>query len=79
TLDPAGREPDDEGDPELPPRCDVRLGDTVLARDVLDPYRVAGFSSLFWAANKLPLASLLGLLVIGIAAPILSGVGLLEL
>lgn len=79
TLDPAGREPDPAGDPDLPPRCDVRLGDTVLARDVLDPYRVAGFSSLFWAANKLPLASLAGLLVIGIAAPLLATMGLLDI
>jgi hypothetical protein len=79
TLDPAGRPPDPAGDPDLPPRCDVRLGNTVLARDVLDPYRVAGFSSLFWAANKLPLASLAGLLVIGVAAPALATMGLLEL
>ena len=79
TLDPAGREPDEEGDPTLPPRCDVRIGDTVLARDVLDPYRVAGFSSLFWAANKLPMASLLALVAVGVAAPILSALDLLEL
>ncbi|MFW6331639.1 MAG: hypothetical protein ACOC3J_07950, partial [Gemmatimonadota bacterium] len=79
TLDAAGREPDDAGDPHLPPRCDVRLGDTVLARDVLDPYRVAGYSSLFWAANKLPMASLIGLAVIGIGAPLLSWLGLLEI
>jgi hypothetical protein len=78
-LDPAGREPDPAGDPDLPPRCDVRLGDTVIARDVLDPYRVAGFSSLFWAANKLPVASMAGLLVVGIAAPMLATMGLLEL
>jgi hypothetical protein len=79
TLDPGDRLPDPEGAPELPPRCDVRIRDTVLARDVLDPYRVAGFSSLFWAANKLPIASLIGLLVIGIAAPVLSTLGLLEI
>ncbi len=79
SLDPAGREPDPAGDPDLPPRCDVRLGETVIARDVLDPYRVAGFSSLFWAANKLPLASMAGILVIGIAAPVLATAGLLEL
>ncbi|MDX1675738.1 MAG: hypothetical protein R3314_13170 [Longimicrobiales bacterium] len=79
TLDAGGQEPDDEGDPDLPPRCDVRLGDTILARNVLDPYRVAGFSSLFWAANKLPMASLLALLLMGVGAPILSTLGLLEL
>lgn len=79
TLDAAGREPDEAGDPALPPRVAVRLGDTVLARDVLDPYRVAGYSSLFWAANKLPLASLLGLVVVGAGAPLLSTLGLLEL
>jgi hypothetical protein len=79
TLDAAGREPDDAGDPDLPPRCDVRLGDRLLARDVLDPFRVAGYSSLFWAANKLPLASLFGLVVIGAGAPFLSALGLLEI
>jgi hypothetical protein len=78
TLDPDGGAPDPAGDPSLPPRCTVRIGDTVLARDVLDPYRVAGFSSLFWAANKLPLASLAGLLVVGIAAPLLATMGMLE-
>ena len=62
TLDAGGQQPDEEGDPDLPPRCNVLLGDTTLATDVLDPYRVAGFSSLFWAANKLPMASLLALL-----------------
>ncbi|MBW3553102.1 MAG: hypothetical protein KY466_06320 [Gemmatimonadetes bacterium] len=75
TLDPAGHEPDPAGDPDLGPRCDVRIGDTVLARDVLDPYRVAGFSSLFWAANKLPVASLVGLIVVGVMAPLLSAAG----
>jgi hypothetical protein len=79
TLDPAGHEPDPAGAPELGPRCDVRIGDTVLARDVLDPYRVAGFSSLFWAANKLPLASLLGLIVVGVMAPVLTTTGLVEI
>jgi hypothetical protein len=79
TLDAAGRDPDPAGDPSLPPRCDVRIGDTLLARDVLDPYRVAGFSSLFWATNKLLLASLAGLLVVGIAAPLLAAVDLLEI
>jgi len=79
TLDAAGREPDEAGDPDLPVRCDVRLGDTVLARDVLDPYRVAGYSSLFWAANKLPMASLFALLVVGVGTPVLSTLGLLDL
>ncbi|HUG40343.1 MAG TPA: hypothetical protein VMM12_07655 [Longimicrobiales bacterium] len=77
-LDPAGHEPDPAGDPHLGPRCDVRIGDTVLARDVLDPYRVAGFSSLFWAANKLPIASLIGLIVAAIMAPFLASPGILQ-
>lgn len=79
TLDPAGHAPDPAGAPDLGPRCDVRLGDTVLARDVLDPYRVAGFSSLFWAANKLPLASLLALLGVGAGAPLLTATGFREI
>ena len=79
TLDPAGHAPDPAGAPELGPRCDVRIGDTVLARDVLDPYRIAGFSSLFWAANKLPIASLLGLIAVGVGAPLLTATGLADL
>jgi hypothetical protein len=77
--DPAGHPSGSVGEPHSPPRCDVRLGGTVLARDVIHPYRVAGFSSLFWAANKLPLASLAGILVVGIAAPVLANLNLLEL
>lgn len=79
TLDRGQRDPDPAGDPALGPRCDVRAGDTLLAENVLDPYRVAGFSSLFWAANKLPMASLLGLLVVGVMAPVLSAAGLVEI
>lgn len=78
-LDPIGPASGSPGDPGVPERCDVRLGDTVLARDVIHPHRVAGFSSLFWAANKLPLASLAGILVVGIAAPVLANLKLLEL
>ncbi len=76
-LDPAGHPPDPEGDPGLGPRCDVFIGDTLLARDLLDPYRVAGFSSLFWATNKLPVASFAGLLVVGVSAPLLAATHLL--
>ena len=95
SLDPAGSTPaipatpvagpdDDDADAPGTPepatrRVDVRLGDRVLARDVLNPFRVAGFSSLFWAANKLPLASLMGLVVVGVMAPLLSATGLLDI
>lgn len=79
SLDPGAHSSSSCSEPGSPGRCHVRIGETVIARDVLHPHRIAGFSSLFWAANKLPLASLVGILVIGIAAPVLANLGLLEL
>jgi hypothetical protein len=78
-LEPAGYPPHPGEGNQPPARCNVRLGDTVIARDLIHPHRVAGFSSLFWAANKLPLASLAGILVVGVAAPVLANLKLLEL
>src|SRR5690606_26173189 len=51
----------------------------LLADDVLDPFAISGFSSLFWAANKLPLASLSAILLIAILTPLLDAAGLLGL
>ena len=51
----------------------------VLARDLIDPFRVSGFCSLFWAAYKLPLASFSAILLIAVLAPVLSSAGLLPL
>ncbi|HEX7049944.1 MAG TPA: hypothetical protein VF188_06990 [Longimicrobiales bacterium] len=61
--------------PAGPGRVHVRKGEHVLARDVLDPYRISGFCSLFWAANKIPFASLTAILIVAIAAPLVSAAG----
>jgi len=58
-------------------RVDVSWRDTVLARSVLDPNLVSGFSSLFWAAYKLPLAALSATIAVAVLAPILQATGLL--
>jgi len=67
-----------ELDPAGPGRVDVRKGSTILARAVIDPFRVVGFCSLFWATYKLPIASLSAILVVAILTPILSAAGLLD-
>ena len=59
-------------------RVDVRHDGRVLARDVLDPRRIAGFASLFYPAYKLPLASLTGILAAVVAAPLLDAAGWLD-
>ncbi len=60
-------------------RVDVRLRDTTFATNILDPYLVSGYSSLFWAANKLPLASFSAILLVGITTPVLHATHLLDL
>ncbi len=59
-------------------RVDVRVGDTLLARSLLDPRRIAGFTSLFYAAYKLPIATITGIVAMGVAVPLLRAAGLLE-
>jgi hypothetical protein len=59
-------------------RVDVGLGETTFARHVLDPYLVSGYSSLFWAANKLPLASFSAILLVAIMTPVLHATHLLD-
>ena len=44
-------------------RVDVSSADEKLASDVIDPYLISGFSSLFYAAYKLPFAALIAALV----------------
>jgi len=58
-------------------RCTVRKDLTTFAEDVLDPHRVAAYSSLFWAANKLPFASFSAILLVAVLAPVLNAAGLL--
>ncbi|MFQ5689191.1 MAG: hypothetical protein ACE5HQ_02840 [Gemmatimonadota bacterium] len=60
-------------------RVRVRKGELVLADDVLDPRTVSGFTSLFYAAYKLPLASLTAILLVAILAPLLNAAGWLHL
>lgn len=64
-------------EPTGPRRVRVSLGKEVLAEDVLDPALVGGFSSLFWAANKLPLASFTAILLMAVLAPLAHAGGML--
>ncbi len=61
-----------------PGRVHVRKDGIELARDVLDPYLISGFSSIFYAAYKLPLAAMSAILLVAIIAPALSAVDLLQ-
>lgn len=56
-------------------RVDVVHEERELATDVLDPFLVPAFASIFYAAYKLPLASLSGILLVLLAAafPVASG------
>lgn len=67
TIDPAGNG-----------RVHVRGGDVTLVEDILDPHLISGFCSLFWAAYKLPLASLSAILLVAVLVPLLSATGLLD-
>lgn len=64
-------------DPAAPGCVHISIDGTTLARDVLDPYAVGGFCSLFWAAYKLPVASLTAILLVAILTPVLYAAGLL--
>ena len=61
-----------------PGRVTVRRGDTVLGRDLLDPRVIAGFSSLFLATYKLPMASLTAILAMAVLTPLLHALGSLD-
>ena len=63
--------------PIAPGRVRVAHGERVLADELIDPHLVIGFSSFFWATYKLPLASLVAILSVGILAPLLAQLGLL--
>ena len=58
-------------DPGAEGTVDVSAPDgSVLARGVVDPFRVGAYCSLFWAVNKIPLAALASTIVVLIAAPL---------
>ena len=63
-------------------RVDVRgpvaAGDEVIARELIEPLAMSGFSSLFLAAYKLPMAALIAIAAVGLATPSLNSSGLLE-
>lgn len=63
--------------PAGPGRVDVSWRDVVLARGILDPNLVSGFSSVFWAAYRLPLAALSATVAVAVLTPILDAAGLL--
>lgn len=56
-------------------RVDVSKDGIELADDVLDPYLIAGFASPFFAAYKLPLASLSGILLVAALVLLLGSTG----
>lgn len=57
----------------------VAAGDDLVAPDLIDPLISSGFTSLFLAAYKLPLAAFTGILLVGIATPLLYAGGVFEL
>ncbi len=59
-------------------RVDVAMNGTTLARDVIDPYLVSGFCSLFWAAYKLAFASLTAIVLVAVLTPGLYATGHLD-
>ena len=65
-------------EPTGPGRVTVTKGDTVLAEDVVDPYLISAYSSLFLAAYKLPIASLIAILAVVAVAPLASDLPLLS-
>jgi hypothetical protein len=67
-----------ELEPAGPGRVSVAKGDRQLADGILDPRLIAGFSSLFHAAYKLPFATLTAVLVTAVIVPLLSTVDLLD-
>jgi hypothetical protein len=56
-------------------RVDVRGGDQMLAEDVVDPRLITGFSSLFYAAYKLPMAAIAGAVLTLLSIPLLARLG----
>ena len=68
--------------PARPGRVDVRrparAGGDAVADDLVDPFAMSGFASLFLAAYKLPLAALAGIVLVGVAIPVLHAYGVYE-
>ncbi|MEJ2343664.1 MAG: hypothetical protein P8Y10_15885 [Gemmatimonadales bacterium] len=57
-------------EPTGPGRVQVSKAGVVLAEDVMDPFLVSGYSSLFLAAYKMPIASLIAIAAVAIIAPL---------
>ena len=59
-------------------RRPARAGGDAVADDLVDPFAMSGFVSLFLAAYKLPLAALAGIVLVGVAIPVLHAYGAYE-
>lgn len=59
-------------------RVDVAKGGHVLAEDVVDPRSMTGFSSLFYAAYKLPMAAIVAAIFTLLSIPVLARLGWIE-
>ena len=68
----------DAGSGRVDVRRPERAGGDLVAADLVDPNRMSGFTSLFLAAYKLPLAALAGIVFVGIAIPALHAWGAFE-
>ena len=64
--------------PGRPGRVEVRGGDQTLAEDIVDPRLITGFSSLFYAAYKLPMAAIAGGILALLSLPLLAQMGWIE-
>jgi len=53
-------------------------GDELIAQDLIEPLAMSGFTSLFLAAYKIPLAAFTAIVAVGLATPALNGSGILE-
>ncbi|HEX7119473.1 MAG TPA: hypothetical protein VF212_11835 [Longimicrobiales bacterium] len=65
-------------EPAGPGRVHVSANGATLARDVLDPFHVSGFCSLFWAAYKLPFVTLTAIVLVAVVTPGLYATGHLD-
>lgn len=59
-------------------RGPAAAGDRIIVPDLIEPLAISGFTSLFLAAYKLPLAALTAILAVGLATPTLNSSGILQ-
>jgi len=61
------------GDGRVNAHRSSRTGGDAIASDLVDPFTMSGFASLFLAAYKLPLAALAGIAFAGLTIPLIHG------